>query len=723
MNDLSDLEFEALPAYPASKEDFTSWSLWAQNRMASKRVPSLRIKVHQLESTERAKHIISWRALLAFWTGDKTVAPDDAPIAAHHFLINALDAPALIVEVARRLLDESIHSGSTATDTLFLAAAFAWPLRDLEPDLGDLAWDYIVYAPWQTDALSIKDVLLAVNTHQAFRDGRSVIDLVRAKLDAGRQHAAREWLEGVALIQARKMHLHQLTYYRDFVAAPMIQDAHEALVILAQMYVTMGADQSYAREVIKRAAEMTMSYDLVSVIETRVWDRTMDEAYRWSESVTHPRMLDDAIEKALEYGQPHHARRLAEALLVRKYNRVWYGAVQDNLPVALERFEKQLDRNVPTDPVTRRASEHLAILYSRTNHITRHARRFIHTIVGSIAYTGHGAQLYDMRQELELFFNRSDPYHILRAESIVLSNVQDALSDDERAASDEVDRWFHDRFHLQNPSIFDRFSRWITAPLTDVYKRFTNLPVYEEVVDSALNVMMAYGPLIAGDLDSIIRHAAELRSRYGHGMRLMAYAKEVTRFEALAAAGIASGTSFIAPGTNLASHAMDLGTSLLLIFRAISRVGAVFGRDIQEPEGFKLIADSLTVGFSSGEGEGLLSYFSAPDNTMLRAATIGGVTYGGSRLVEYMWTAPNQVGMRASERAIRHVARFCGMELSENAIARAVPLVGAIISGMSTYAFMSKIIDAAIHIAARDALMVRANVYEQDFTPYLTPEM
>ena len=58
------------------------------------------------------------------------------------------------------------------------------------------------------------------------------------------------------------------------------------------------------------------------------------------------------------------------------------------------------------------------------------------------------------------------------------------------------------------------------------------------------------------------------------------------------------------------------------------------------------------------------------------------------------------------------MARLCGIELSKGAIARVVPVVGALISGISTYAFVRMIAEATIHVAARDALHERALAYD-----------
>ena len=150
----------------------------------------------------------------------------------------------------------------------------------------------------------------------------------------------------------------------------------------------------------------------------------------------------------------------------------------------------------------------------------------------------------------------------------------------------------------------------------------------------------------------------------------------------------------------------------MLAFRAVARIGAVFGRDIHERDGFQFVANAFTVGLSSKDGEGLVSYLGEPDDTLLSSVTIGGVTYASARLIEYMWVAPRASGPRPSEQLIGNLARICGFELSHNAIVRMVPIIGALISGVSTFTFMRMITESAIHVAARDALLVRVNAYE-----------
>lgn len=701
-----------LPAYPSSREDYLAWGEWALVQYQAKRMPVLRADFAQSGLSAKARLTVAWRAILGYWAEQRSVAPDDAPLIAHHFLLHAQDAPPFVMLAASRLTRACLHNGATSTDVLFLAATWAWPLRDVDAELSDICWDYLVHAPWQTDPLSYKDLLLAVEIHQGFRDGRDLLALVDARHEAGARTSARHLLEAVVLVQSRKERLDQLASYRDFAAAPLLEGGNDAIVRLADLYQQERNDQVHAREVMKRAAELTRSRVIVDYIEDQIWDRPIDEAYRWCESLTHPRQLDVEIDRAISNAQPHHARRLAEAVMVRKFNRLWYGSAVENVPAALERFGKQLAQGPPQDPIARRASEHLAILYARTHHITQHARDFVHGVADSIAYTGKGALLHDVREELELFYNASDPYHVLRHETTQLANAGHMLSDDERAASDEVNQWFSSRFSGEQQGVLDRLARLIASPMVDAARLAGDLPMLEAICRSAFGLMAERGDHIAGDLTSISLQAAKIRTEYGHGMKLMEYAREVSSLEVKTAAVLASATSFLPPGLSLAAHAADLGASLLLAFRAVARIGAVFGRDFHDQDGFRFVANAFTVGLSSKDGEGLVSYLSEPDGTLVSSITIGGVTYASARLIEYMWVAPRASGPRPSEQLIAHLARICGFELSHNAIVRMVPIIGALISGVSTYTFMRMITESAIHVAARDALMVRATAYE-----------
>lgn len=706
-----------LPSYPASRQDYEQWASWSKQQFTLRRAPVLRLRDERgLGEEERNRLHVAWRALIGQWAGGRGVGPDDAPLIMYHLLVHAHQAPPFVLLAARRLARSTLLAGATSSDALFLLATFVWPLRDVDEELSEQAWQFLIHAPWQSDPLTQRDLIIAVNQHGAWRDGRGLMELVNARHDAGLIASTRSFLEAIALVQTRKEQVEQIQSYKDFLSVELVHDAHRAIVRLAHLYMQQEEDQIYAREVLKRAAELTRSRALIHHIERRAWDRPLDEIYQWTEYLAHPRHLDHEIKFALSHGQPHHARRIAEAVIIRKYKKLWYGSALDNLHGALERFEKEIEGIPTVDPVSRRAAEHLATLYVRTHHVTQHARSFVHAVASSIAFTGKGAELYDIRDELELFFNRSDPYHVLRHEATLINARQHALRDDEKAASDEVQRWFSERFRPEQSTTLERLARYLTSPVTDVARYVTTLPYLEDICTAAFRTIVERSDRLAGDgIGAIAQRAAEIRSKYGHGMQLIEYARSVTRKEVIAASLIASSTSFMPPGLSLLTHATDLGSSLLLAFRAVARVAAVFGRDLSSPDGIQFLADAFAIGLSSQDGEGLLTYLSREQERQVhRAITIGGVGYGTARMVEYLWTAPaTDGGVKYSEQFVRQLARLCGFELQHQTAVKIVPMIGALLSGLSTYAFMHMITEAAIHVAARDALLVRAQSYEQ----------
>jgi hypothetical protein len=199
----------------------------------------------------------------------------------------------------------------------------------------------------------------------------------------------------------------------------------------------------------------------------------------------------------------------------------------------------------------------------------------------------------------------------------------------------------------------------------------------------------------------------------------MEYARELVWAEpkvaGVVSAGLSAGSSlFLPPGFNLklATYAVDLGATLLLALRGVARISAAFGRDPFGQDGFSLLSDTLALGLSGDAGEGLVAGLSRGDRQVLTNITVGTVAYGSAQLVEHLWCAPGAFRDRVSAPAVSQLARLAGLELSATGMARAIPAVGAVISGVSAYAFVRNILDAALHVAARDALVVRQGAYD-----------
>ena len=711
-------DVENLAAYPVSRGDLERWRQWAVRQVVRRQVPAAPAAFEAMDMAAQNRCILGWRALITQWVDRGfTVAPDDAPLVMYYFLVKAPKAPGFIRTAARRLMKLQMTLGATSTDVLFLCAAFCWPLRWEEPAAGEEAWHYIIHAPWQTDMLSLKDMLLAVQEHGEWRAERGLLDLVERRFEHGHVSGAKRLMEAAALIQARVPSLLSIKSYRDFSPLPVVRQANEVIVKLAGVYREEEQDQIWAREVIRRAAELTRSRSLVRYVERTVWDLPLEETYAWSGNVVYPGQLDAMVERALAHNQPHHARRLAEAVMLRAYGRGWRGSLLEKLPLALGRFEAELLREPPSNPVVRRAAEHLGVLYVRTHHMTSYARRFVYALAGSIAFTGKGATLHGQREELEYFYNHTDPYQVMRRDSERLGQVARALSADEQEATAAVERWFGDHFRMENPSVFDRLAQVLTTPISRVSASLErHAPIIEQSCVVALDQLVEAGVKIAGNLDRINKEGALIRSRHGHGLQLMEYARGVAAPEVWGATGAACVTSLPGAWLGPISHVVDLSTSLLLAARAVTKIGAAYGRFHGGQEDLQFIAQALMVGLSSNQGEGLLVYTSDPTEHhggVLESLAVGGVMYGGSRLVEYLWLAPRASGERPSERFIAAIGRMCGFEISQSSLANVVPGVGAVLSGLSTYSFMTRITEAALHICARDALILRAQSLEE----------
>ena len=86
---------------------------------------------------------------------------------------------------------------------------------------------------------------------------------------------------------------------------------------------------------------------------------------------------------------------------------------------------------------------------------------------------------------------------------------------------------------------FDRVFGWLpegTRESRPVARLAGDLPMLEAICRSAFGLMAERGDHIAGDLTSISLQAAKIRTEYGHGMKLMEYAREVSSLEVKTAA-------------------------------------------------------------------------------------------------------------------------------------------------------------------------------------------
>ncbi len=706
-------ELADLPSPPSKQPDFDAWTSWAQSVLRHGRSPFLR-DPSIFEASDTGDRIsVACRALIAAKTGTK-LHPEYAPDAMLALLKEAHATSPMVLRAAEILARRVMERGATSADVLYLVAAFAWPLRDVSPEIGDRAWAYLIHAPWQTDPAVLAELCKAADASGAMGDDRRLLDLADARLEAGLRDGARDLLEAIALVQADAPHAEKITSGSDFGLKPKIGDADQAILRLGRIYLEDGETMVYARAVLEHASRLEPEPDeMIEALRERTWDRPFEEVYEWSKSLTRPDALDEEVRRVLEADQPHHARRLVEAALVRHFDEPLFRPSDRTIVKTIGRFQKAEATDLLQKALARRAAEHLAVLYSRTNYFTTHARDFVDRVIHLTGFTGAGAPLNDVKSELEIFVNRGDAYLLLKDEELLLDQARDEMTDEERRTRDVVGEWFTQRFGGGSRGTVERAVTAVTSPIVDAARLFASLPGLEGACEAAFRTLLQGRSAITGDLGPWFEEGERIRADKGLDVELIERARDAARYERISAAAVSGVSAFLPPGLSVAASAADLGATLVVAYRAIARVGALFGRDVRTADGLRFTSDSFALGCSSTDGEGLLAYLGRGRGQVLAPLTLGTVAYGAKTLAEYLWITPGASGRLVAEQAIRRLARLCGISLSERSIARVVPVGGAILSGVAAYAFIGQIVDAAVHIAARDALLRRLGLDQE----------
>jgi hypothetical protein len=684
-----------LPKVPASEADFADWSAWAKKCAAARDWSVLR-------DAPSEQVTVALRAILAAWAG-RTVAPDnDVPVASA-FLAKCAEAPPHVVAAARRLLDESMHAGITTADVLYLAAAFVWVLDDIDPELADVTWQYLVHAPWQTEARAV--IALCNVLAELGRAHRTLGGLADERQAAGEVGAARELLEAVVAAMARKAAIEDLTTPVPLPPATPVFGPAPALK-LARIYRADEETEIHARAVMRLAAEESVG-EFTTDLETRVWNRPFGECLQWAKTVEAPRQIDAEIAKVVDAGQGAHARALAEAVLVTRTAGLFDSASADRVPDAIVALKPE---RVREDFVLRRALEHLVVLYSRTNYVTSHARVLTRRILTDfeLEFVAMGQKLHDARDELALFYARVDPYVLLDEQEVALGKI--TLASDEAAGRDAVHRWFGERAKPSDRGAVDQAVRAITLPVVELGKKLSNAVGVGAAVEAALRGAIRKGQLVTGDLGAVRAEGEALRGRHGVGKNLLDRALETSTEHALWAAGIAGGLSAVGefvPLINPALRAVDIGATMIVAYRGVARVAALYGVDVGSDAGLRLVADALALGCSSNDADGMLGYLTRDYQRVVTPFAVGGVAYGGMMLAGHLWAAPQRTSDAAAAVLVRNLARFAGVALDTRSMAKVLPVAGAVLAGVSAGAFVKSVVEAAAYLQARTALLAK----------------
>lgn len=689
-----------LPPFPdGSKRSFQNWTSWAKRALSRRHFEVLEQDV--LAPDERVP--LAWRSLLAAAAGLEA-SPDATYLAAQRFLIEGPRLEAAVFRAGELLVERSMRQGSTTPDVLYLAAAFAWPLEALSPRLSRHAWAYLVDAPWQTSSVVLVELVTDLVRSGPPRTPRRLLDLAHRRLEHGPSDSAAELLEAMVLAWSGKPSLSAIATAKDLRKAQAVPDIEEALAALARLYVERGDTTVHAREVLRRAAglEATLGglQDLEHVLTHRVWDRPLVETYALLEDAKVA-AFEAQLAAALDAGQPHHARRLAESLLARQLDRRLVGDPQANVDKALRLFAQVPIEKLAKNREARVAAEQLATLYARTNYATELTRGFARRLVMEPLFTGKGSGLEDRRSELESFINKNDPYHLLMRQERAFAAGGARLTDDEKRARDDLGTWWAARAFTKDRGLAEA----AMASITGAASVAAELLHVQGTCEAALRSAFHWSARASGDVEALTARAEALRREQGTGRALAELAREATSLERMGAAAAAGLLGLLPPGLSWLAGAVDLGALLYASFRTIARVAAVYGIDASSDQGRAFAADAFGLGLSSAGGEGLVAYLSRPKDPAPDAVTVGAVRYAPRWLAGHLWTATGQPARAAAEQLITHTSRLLGLSLTHRQLVAVVPVGGAVVAGFSAASFLADVREAAIHLASRDALL------------------
>ena len=437
-----------------------------------------------------------------------------------------------------------------------------------------------------------------------------------------------------------------------------------------------------------------------------VWDRPFAEASEVVNGMKTPRALEMEIARAMEVDQIHHARRLAEAAIVREYGGFFSNGSHKAIGGAFDKFVKTPSQTLYQDHFVRTAVNHLAPIYVETDFIHQRALDLTLKISDKPFFIGTEAPLEPIKKDLDRFVNNADIFKLLKKSNRDLE-VMGGLNDDEKEARDYLLEWFEGRFASAAQSgLFDTFVSAVSATPNEAKQFNQSLPLVEQTMGAALELMFRSGHQLVGNDNDLRAQGRRIREENGVGKTLMDRSFEETRTNTFGATAVSAAMGLLPPGLPaFVGGTVDLGTTMLLCFRGIAQVAALFGKPrLTSAEGFAFVLDSFALGCSSSGGEGLMGYLDMRERGQLTPITVGAVDYGTKRLQKHIWTRSSGKPRQVAQQAIDQIARLCGLSLSKNVQRSVVPVVGAVYCGFTTYEFINDIIHAATVVATRDGL-------------------
>lgn len=478
----------------------------------------------------------------------------------------------------------------------------------------------------------------------------------------------------------------------------------ENLQCLAQIHTAEETTAVYARAIIDLASKYNPDPCLPQVVQGRVWDRPFDECRMWAKGNPNLHDLERELQRVLSARQPHHARRICEAVILQDCGGGDVSTAVEKL-CQLSTFEFGQKK-----PTTVQAATYLSVFYAMLNVYHRHALMLISKTLDVAPLSRGDGPLVPWVDYLARYLGRMTPMRVVAEEFQQYEEIRPRLSLEEQALLDTVAGWFNGRWD-GGGAVMSALNHVVDValwPVTHIVKRVGAwFPALEHVLTRFFSRAFSGGVVLAGDIDALLEGGQFIRREKGCGRALLEHSQQSTWQETTAAVATAASVGAlqqVVPFTG--AGAITMFAALVAAFRSVARIGGIWGIDVRSAQGKNFVADAFLLGTCSREraAQAVVRYLVSRKQDAIPAAALGALNVVA---IEALLDGSAD-GIAAS---VAGLARACGVQLSEQQLGwEVMPFIGAVMSAANAGFIVHSVSEAAVYIAAREALQDRAKL-------------
>ena len=706
---MADVDVQVFPAITAgNKNDLGKrWISWAENCLRQQTLP----RISPFCETEAAgvdqQHTLASSALFAAASSKPTLGELNLTDACAAFFHKAWQASPLALHAAGVLLDRSLHRDANSADILYLCAAFAWPLQKLvASELSLRAWWYLIRTSWNCEARVWHDIARNLQK-RPLPPERDMSAMIETKLKEADRWEARAILEAI-LTEGHPESLSTVSKPNHLKAAG-VKRLGRGLQRLAKLHAEDKTSAVYARAIIDLASKNKQDPRLPWVLQKRVWDRPFEECTTWAKGKPSLGDLDRELQRVLGARQPHHARRLCEALILQDCG-------GGNVPTAIGKLCQLSAFNFSQKkPTTVQAATYLSVFYATLNVYHQHALKLITRTLGIAPLSRGDGPLVPWADYLSRYLAKMTPMRVVAEEFEQYEEIRPRLTPEEQALLDDVARWFNGRWDggsamMSALNNVTDFVLWPVGYFTSlVGEKFSAL---EYVLTRFFNMVASGGVASAGNIDALLEEGESVRRVHGFGTTLLAHSQQKTRLEKTAAIATAASMGALQQVVQFpGSGGITMFAALVAAFRSVARIGGIWGIDVRDPKGKNFVADAFLLGTCSPKraAQAVVRYLVRRKRNPFPTAAVGALDIV---VMEGLLDGCAD----GVAKSVEELARVCGIQLSEYQLGwEIMPFFGAVMSAANAGIIVHSISEAAVYIAARETLQDRAKAYNDKF--------